>query len=548
MASSNLLTAFQMIGIGGTVADRVIAHFGDNTHKIIFEEDPYRLMEIEGIGFTKADNAAKLLGIEDNDPRRQSALTLFIIENNKSFGHTFLPITVLEKALRKERIVAYDKILGELEERGMIVREDNRVYIRRLYEAETETVSYLKDRISSPIEPDMPTGDANADLDQLRAVALAPLSHLLVMTGGPGSGKTTTVRSICNILRDQNYSVGLCAPTGKAAKRMQDLTSRSASTIHRLLKAGYGTWKYNKHHPLTFYDYIICDEASMLDVELVWRLLQALPKDTRLVFVGDKDQLPPVGPGSFFRDIILSRIFPTIYLRTNHRQGKGSLIAENAMRINRGELKLSFDEDLEFVQADSPIDIRQAIIPLIRRLSKEYDPIRDIQILSPQHKTLCGVEALNDLLRYELNSNANPRSKFGVGDKVMQVVNDYNLDVFNGYCGRIADESRGEWMIEFFDADNRAITYPKSTANDGLMLSYACTIHKYQGSESKCVVVVVSSSHTYMLTRNLLYTAVTRAKEKCVIVGDLLGLRRAITNDREQERYSKLHERLTGLL
>ena len=390
------------------------------------------------------------------------------------------------------------------------------------------------------------------DEHQQQAIDEFRKHKLLIITGGPGRGKTHVIKTICEILEANNHSYALCAPTGKAAKRMEELTKRKASTIHRLLNAGFGRWKYNKYNKLTTIQYVVVDETSMLDLEIVWHLLQAFPSHTHFVFVGDIDQLPSIGAGTVLRDLVRSGKVPTYYLKINHRQGKGSLIAENATYINEGKLVLTFDEDLRFIECENPIIIREHIDECIDELQSDgYNLISECQVLTPQHKTRIGVKDLNDMLRFKINKHAKPTEKFSVGDKVMQTVNNYNLGIFNGYVGQIISNDYYTLKIKFFDGteDDEVtyVDYPKTGLSE-LMLAYACTIHKYQGSESLAGVLVVSNSHHYMWTRNLLYTAITRFKEKCIIIGDSGTLRKAITNSTEQKRNSKLMDRIQGRL
>jgi exodeoxyribonuclease V alpha subunit len=387
------------------------------------------------------------------------------------------------------------------------------------------------------------------DVDQQKVINNFQNHKISIITGGPGVGKTAIITAICNILESENKTFALCAPTGKAAKRMTELTHREAKTIHRLLKAGFGTWKHNKYNKIYTYQYVICDETSMIDLEIMWHLLQSFPDSVKFIFVGDVDQLPSVGPGTILRDLVRSNLVPTYRLTINHRQGKGSLIAHNAALINVGHLKLTFGDDISFVEANNPIDIREKLIQLINGFKKSgYDLIKDCQILTPQHKTPIGVEELNKLLRYNINPTARPSERLSVGDKVMQTVNNYNLKVFNGYVGRIIEQTYWDKKIEFFDGEGiNIIKYSKDYEND-LMLAYACTIHKYQGSEIKAGVIILSNSHTYMWNRNLLYTAVTRFKECCIILGDAATFKKAIINSTENVRNSKLVDRLHGRL
>jgi exodeoxyribonuclease V alpha subunit len=543
-----LMQNLRLVGLGEIMSAHVVSHFSlEKTGKIIFEENPYRLMEVDGISFTKADKIAKFLSVEDEDPRRQRALIQKAMEDNKNFGHAFLPITILEKALRKEKVINYEEHLKELVKSGDLVVDDNRIYSRLMWRAEGDVAtSVVKRKRLFPeiMGKAVDLEERSGDIDQAQAISSFPQYGILVITGGPGTGKTFTIDSICERLERNGYKFALCAPTGKAAKRLQDLTGKPAKTIHRLLKAGFGTWKHNHENPLRGFNWVICDESSMLDLELAWRLTRALPTNTRLIFVGDVDQLPPVGPGTFFKDLVTTESIPTITLRTNHRQGRGSSIANVASHINAGFLKYTFDDDMMFEEAENQIVIREKISPLLQGLLDEgYDLIRDVQVVSPQKGTMVGVYEVNKFLRFHLNKNASTREPFSIGDKVMQTVNNYRLGIFNGYAGVVKDVQRHHLIIDFFDSDKQFIKYPKELLSE-LMHAFCCTVHKYQGSEAKAGIVILSSSHTFMLTRNLFYTAVTRFKEKCIILGDVTALKRAVTNTRVSERYSKLYAKI----
>lgn len=384
------------------------------------------------------------------------------------------------------------------------------------------------------------------DADQEKVLTTFMQHRLLLVTGGPGTGKSTVIKQVCDLLDSKRRSFVLCAPTGKAAKRVQELSGRSACTIHRLLGAGYGWWQYHESNKLPAYDWLICDESSMLDIELAWRLLQALEIKTNLIFVGDKDQLPPVGPGAFFRDLLQSRLVPTITLQTNHRTGVGSLIADNALLINKGGTKLTFsDDDFVFDNAENPIIVRERIIPWLEKLKAlGYDPVADIQFISPQKQTTIGVEEVNKLIRFHLNRRADLKD-FAPGDKVMCTSNDYKLDVFNGYIGVIEGVYRSHYAINFYDKG--LVSFPRSR-RESLIYAYCCTVHKMQGSEARAGVFICSSTHTYMLSRNLLYTAITRFKERCVILGDIIALAKSCRDTKADDRFSKLQDRLLGIL
>ena len=384
--------------------------------------------------------------------------------------------------------------------------------------------------------------------------------NVSIITGGPGTGKSFITKSIVDILEAKGKTVGLCAPTGKAARRLAaavntDGGGRPSYTIHRLLggNPATGRWKYDEFNKLYAYHWIIVDEASMIDIELARNLLRAIPTTTSIIFVGDVDQLAPVGPGSFFKDLIRSNVFRVFYLRTNHRQGAGSLIAENALRINAGSMRLSFGSDLIFAEASNPIDMRAQIKHLIVSLKKDFgkdntDFLQTSQVLSPQHKTVIGVQEMNKLLRFWINPNALAYEPFSVGDKVMQMTNDYNLMIFNGTVGMVMHGQTDKYIVDFGDAG--IVDYPRqrktkyNPSGTNLSLAYCSTVHKFQGSECECGILIISTAHTWMLTRNLLYTGMTRFKKRCILLADRQGLKRAIRNDREQLRYTRFVERL----
>ena len=547
-----LIRQLKMIGFGEALTARVIEKFGEEGAKKVIEEDPYKFMDLDGISFRRADDIAQLCGILDkNDTRRQRALIKFVLDNNTISGHTCLPMWKLEKELKKQNVTEYLKLIPELvkEESLVVEKEGDELYVflKKYYDAEVGVAENLSSRSELKCTPKLsvlPERNKTGDKDQEDTLNDYYNENISIITGGPGTGKSYITKFICDELDINKQNFVLCAPTGKAAKRLQEVTGRKAFTLHRLLRANFTdfSWGYNSENQLTRYDWVVVDESSMIDIVLAWRLLQALPIETRIIFIGDVDQLAPVGPGSFFRDMIKSGKIVTFRLRTNHRQGKGSMIAENALRINRGELKLSFGPDLIFEEAQNPIIVREKITELVAELKEDYpDVLRDIQILSPQKGTQIGTEALNKMLRYELNPTARSDQPFSVGDKIMQTVSNYRLDVFNGFVGEILEVSRSGYRIDFFD--HKTVDYPINLQKQ-LMLAYACTIHKYQGSEVKAGILIISTTHTYMLTRNLIYTGMTRFKEKCIILADRMGLKRAITNRREATRYSRLLERL----
>ncbi|MHC4864659.1 MAG: SF1B family DNA helicase RecD2 [Planctomycetota bacterium] len=391
--------------------------------------------------------------------------------------------------------------------------------------------------------------------DEQRAAVDCVLSHnVMVLTGGPGTGKTTTCNEIIRQLEATGRSVACAAPTGKAAKRLQEQTGRPASTIHRLLAWSFETQGFTIDHgnPLSE-GAVLIDEMSMTDLELAYAVLDAMRPGAKLILVGDADQLPSVSAGNVLRDIVASNTIPVIRLKEIHRQSKDSWICENARRINLGQnihIDNQYSEDFFFVERQTPQQTAETITRLVGQaipLKHGFDPIRDIQVLTPQKKGAIGIESLNPELQNILNPMVTGRTEwklggsiFREGDRVIHTRNNYQLEVFNGEVGTIVGVYQDYMRVDFGDRD---IDYDKVSAMQ-LMLCYASTIHRAQGSEYPCVVVACHSSNYFMLSRPLFYTAVTRASEVVYIVGDRKGLNRAISNNQVVKRYTSLRERL----
>jgi exodeoxyribonuclease V alpha subunit len=393
--------------------------------------------------------------------------------------------------------------------------------------------------------------------EQRQAIALAVQKKMLVITGGPGTGKTTLINAIIQILEKKGRSILLAAPTGRAAKRMAETTGHEARTLHRLLEftPKSNTFARGPSHPLEA-DVVIVDEASMLDTAMTYSLLRALPAPCQVILVGDVDQLPSVGPGSVLLDFIRSEAVPVVRLSRIFRQAEESRIVVNAHRVNQGELPLVSTEDPEadffFIERQEPEDVLSTMKSLLtERIPRKFGlhPTRDIQVLTPMHKGLLGAAALNQELQMLFNpegpSVVRGNRLFRVGDKVMQVRNDYDLDVFNGDVGHVAAID-GEERTVTVVFDGRNVVYEEGQL-DELTLAYACSIHKSQGSEFPCVILPLHTQHFVMLKRNLLYTAMTRGRKLCVIVGSKRALSTAVSSSDTVARFTGLSRRLARI-
>lgn len=561
--------------ISPAFAQKIYKHFGQNSIALL-KENPYRLAdEIHGIGFKSADKVAIKLGMAQNAPERIRAGITFALGTLSDTGHVCYPeelfLPEAELMLEVEKLAIENELEG-LEKEGKIVR-GQKSYMGKLLPFLWSKPHFVSE--SGIAEEIFRIGrnhsllrdvDARKALDwveeklsiklaeeQKRAVAEALRSKLLIITGGPGTGKSTITNAILRILEKLTSKILLAAPTGRAAKRMSEITGKDAKTIHSLLEFGFGSgFKRNRQNPLEC-DLIICDEASMIDTFLMYALLKAIPSNARVIFVGDTNQLPSVGPGNVLRDLIASKALAVVELTEIFRQAQGSNIVTNAHKINQGiypELKRGENSDFFFIEENDPEKLTHTILQLVtRRIPMKYgfDPLREIQVLSPMRRGLAGTENLN----LELQKSMNPGKEgvlrygrnFSVGDKVMQIQNNYNREVFNGDVGIVThiDFVEQELVVQI---DERDIVYDFSDL-DELVLAYAVTIHKYQGSEMPCIVMPVHTTHFMLLTRNLLYTGVTRAKKLLVIVGSLKALAIAIRNNEVEMRFTGLQEAIS---
>lgn len=564
------------IGITPALAAKIYRQYGENTIGVL-RDNPYHLAkEVYGIGFKTADRIAGLLGQDDpTSPKRVRAGILYLLHKNSEEGHVYALedtfIKVASEELEVEPEIIHREIQRLRQEKEVFL-EENCLYLAALYWSEYGVVERLLSLLQASKSESLPPEARDQKglqeklsglaLGQRQAVELALEEGVLIITGGPGTGKTTTIRSIIQEFQDRNLSVALAAPTGRAAKRLSEATGVEAKTIHRLLEFGFtpGTglsYGRNEEKPLEV-EAVIIDEASMIDLFLFHHLLKAISPGTKLVLVGDEDQLPSVGPGSVLKDLISSGVAPVVILKTIFRQARESQIVTNAHRINAGLMPiLSQKKDFFFIEAKEPETVVDELLRLVMVRLPSYlkcDPMREIQVLSPMRRTITGVENLNHLLQRTLNpaSSAKPQVQFGgrtfrLGDKVMQIRNDYQKMVFNGDMGRIIrlDPEERQLEVEFNDeVEERRVLYEEDEL-DELTLSYAVTVHKSQGSEYPVVVMPLTTQHYLMLQRNLFYTAVTRAKKMVVLVGQKKAIAMAAKNDQIERRNSRLGEILS---
>ena len=557
-------------GVGTSRAVRIFKTYGQEAIALI-TENPYRLArDIRGIGFRTADQVASKLGIAREAMIRVRAGLSFGLAEATGQGHCGLPTAALIRStaelIEVEAGLIETALALELQDGALVadtVDEAPCVFLAGLYRSEQVIAEQL--RLLSSGRPPWPVielakavpwveGKTGLKLapSQVEALRLAVRTKVLVITGGPGVGKTTLVNSILKVLGAKGVQVALCAPTGRAAKRLTESTGLEGRTIHRLLEADpkAGGFKRSEQHPLGC-DLLVVDEASMVDVPLMRALLKALPSRAALLLVGDVDQLPSVGPGQVLADIIGSGAVPVIRLTKVFRQAAESRIIINAHRINQGqmpELTAPEGSDFYFVEADEPEDVARKLLCMVQsRIPRRFglDPVRDVQVLCPMNRGSLGARTLNIELQQALNPPGAQRvERFGwtfcPGDKVMQVANDYERDVFNGDLGIISALDMAESVLTV-SFEGRAVDYGFGEL-DELVLAYATTIHKAQGSEYPVVVIPLATQHYVMLARNLLYTGVTRGKRLVVLVGQRKALAMAVRNGNARRRWSKLRE------
>ena len=580
----------QSHGVSTSLAVKIYKTYGDDAIRQV-EEDPYRLArDIHGIGFITADKIAQDLGLAHDHPARLEAGLVYSLNNAANDGHVYLPEPELVETAAGLLDVPAEDVEAAVEraaQNGLVILdrvpvqnpaegEDpfvRAVYLPPFYHAEVGAARRLRLLIETPGSyldrsglVDWPALIADAaaatgaplTAQQQQAIHTALTHKVSILTGGPGTGKTTTLRALIHVLQREGHTFALASPTGRAAKRLAEATGHPARTIHRML--GYSPaegFAHDEDAPLPV-DFVVVDEVSMLDGFLAYSLFRAIDPRSHLLLVGDVDQLPSVGAGDVLRDMIASGTVPVTRLDTIFRQAAGSLIISNAHRINQGQMPLFLDEANDFFLfnlGDDPDRVAEMVVDVVKnRIPSRFglDPLDDVQVIVPMYRGRAGVSSLNQELQAALNPKGRPAERilggrvFRVGDKVLQTSNNYDKEVFNGDVGRIRamDFTNQEMTVQF---DDRQVVYDFTEAPD-LMHAYAISVHRSQGSEYPAVVMPIITSHYMLLQRNLLYTAVTRAKKLVVLVGSKKAIAIAVKNDAVSRRYTALATRLSEML
>ncbi len=541
------------------LAAPVHARFGERSMAIL-HEDPYRLTEVDGVGFARADKIALAADVPPESDRRAQAAAVFALSEAEQQGHTYLPVP--ELARRTAKLIGLEPDPDVLVAARGLLRDEGRAYRELTHGSEVVVAATLRARASAPPHLDHDPGEAPpADDERLRgltdeqwaAVRSAFRSRVSILTGGPGVGKTVCTRAIVAEAARAHAAIALCAPTGRAARRLEEATGHKAQTIHRMLEWMPGREPgFKPGHPLPV-ALVIVDEASMLNLRLIEVLLGGLAESTHVIFVGDADQLPPIGAGKPFEDLIASGVAPVVRLSQIFRQAARSMITTAAHAVNRGRapsLQPDDDQDHDFFFIDRPNPERalDTVVEVVaERAPRRFgvDPIRDVQVLAPMYRGVVGIDALNERLQERLNPDGKRllNDRFRVGDRLIQTRNSHELGLMNGSIVFLRSDDPEEAAIVVDTDEGGSLVIPYGETAD-LRLAYAISVHKAQGCEVPVVVGVCHRSHARMLTRPLLYTAITRARQSCVLVGDPGALAMSVRRDDGSGRYSALAERL----
>jgi exodeoxyribonuclease V alpha subunit len=542
------------------LAGPIHARFADRSTAIL-HEDPYRLTEVEGVGFARADKIALAADVPPESSRRAQAAAAYALAEAEQQGNSYLPLP--ELAQRTAKLIGLNPDPEVLQEgRGLLV-DGERIYRELTHASEVAVAATLALRAAAPAHLDHDPGDIppretdEAELtdEQWAAVRGAFGARVSVLTGGPGVGKTACTRAIVAEAEAADLRIALCAPTGRAARRLEEATGHPAQTIHRLLEWMPGREPaFKPGHPLPA-DLVIVDESSMLNLRLIEVLLGGLAESTHVVFVGDADQLPPIGAGKPFEDLIAAGIVPVVRLTQIFRQAARSMITTAAHEINQGrpphlEPAEDQDHDFFFIERANPERALEAVVEVVAERAPArfgVDPVREVQVLAPMYRGAVGIDALNQLLQARLNprGKAAVGERFRVGDRLIQTRNSHELGLMNGSIVFLREDDPDEEEIVVDTDEGGTLTIPYGETAT-LRLAYAISVHKAQGCEVPVVVGVCHRSHSRMLTRPLLYTAITRARSSCVLIGDRAALGTAIRRDDSGARHSGLAERLRG--
>lgn len=590
----NIMVFLQTYGVTVKQCIKIHKRYGANSINAV-KENPYTLTdEISGIGFKTADKIARSLGIESDSPFRIQCGIRYIVNQFCSMGNTYMPLTKLTKEAQSILEIPDKDIVQNIQESVLngklkveIINNEECVFTMPYYYCELSVTSKILtlstssyDNIKIDIDEEIKSFEKDNNITfaptQIEAIEGAFENGIEIITGGPGTGKTTIIKCITEIFENSAMTVFMAAPTGRAAKRMSEATGREAKTIHRLLELGFSDeddmeFSRGEESPLQC-DVLIIDEASMIDILLMNNLLKAIPMGTRLIIVGDADQLPSVGPGNVLRDLIESKCVKVVRLKDIFRQAEESMIVVNAHKINNGEMPIlnKKNKDFYFLKGENPEKILDTLVELIYerlpKFNKDWNKIKDIQILTPMRKGMLGVESLNKRLQQILNPKDKIKGEiefkdniFRVGDKVMQTKNNYNLKwtrisgegeeeglgVFNGDIGYVWEIDEDKVNVVF--DEERKITYDNMYL-DELELAYAMTVHKSQGSEFPVVIMPMFMGPPLLMNKNLFYTGITRAKKMVVLVGLQKAVSFMINNNRSYERYSALKWRILNIL